>query len=136
MASTTLQLGRTLDSFCRQRANDGLGVVDLSVLRQLERGVELPSRVARALRLDPGRVTRIIDQLVSLQYVEREPDNEDRRRCKLHLTGIGQTRLNEGKRTLTAGMTEMLDGLSVDQREDLQRGLDAVRRVLDASVAV
>lgn len=132
MASTTLQLGRSLDSFCRQRADDGLAVVDLSVMRQLERGNDLPSRVARALRLDPGRVTRIIDQLVALDYVEREPDQEDRRRCRLLLTPSGQSRLDQGKRTLTEGMTELLEGLSSEQREDLQRGLDAVRRVLDA----
>lgn len=136
MATTTLQLGRSLDSYCRQRSDDALSVVDLSVLRQLERGNDLPSRVARALRLDPGRVTRIVDQLVALKYVEREPDQEDRRRCRLHLTESGQARLNQGKRMLTSGMTEMLEGLSTDQREDLQRGLDAVRRVLDAAVVV
>jgi DNA-binding MarR family transcriptional regulator len=130
MAGTTLQLGRALDQCCR-RADDQLGVVDLSVLRQLERGNDLPSRVARALRLDPGRVTRIIDQLVPMGYVQRETDTVDRRRCRLRLTPAGKHRLELGRRDLTEAMNGLLSALTEGQRDELRRGLDAVRLVLD-----
>jgi DNA-binding MarR family transcriptional regulator len=134
MAGTTLQLGRALDQSCR-RADDQLGVVDLSVLRQLERGNDLPSRVARALRLDPGRVTRIIDQLVPMGYVQREADAVDRRRCRLLLTPAGKDRLERGRHDVTEAMTGLLAGLTEEQRRELQRGLDGVRRVLDELAA-
>ncbi len=110
-----------------------LTLTELGVLGRIERGVDQPSLLARTLRLDPARVTHLTDRLVSQGYIERTLDPEDRRRWRLNLTTSGAERLQDGRAHLRAAMESLLDGLSAEERADLQHGLDAVRRVLDAT---
>jgi DNA-binding MarR family transcriptional regulator len=132
IAGTLIRLTRVLDQRTRQAMpGDDLGLIDLSVLSQLERGNDLPSGVARGLHLDPARITRIIDHLVLLEYVERRPDAEDRRRCRVVLSPAGEQRLAEGKAQVTRVMAQVLDGLSAEERTGLELGLEGARRVLD-----
>jgi len=123
---------RALDQQVRSAASvDHLDLLDVSILRQVERGADLPSVIARTLRLDPGRVTRIIDHLVELRYVLRTADAEDRRRCRLQLTQAGEERLGAGKADVAAAMSRVLDGLSEEELAGLESGLEGVRRILD-----
>ena len=131
-AGTIVLLARTLDQQLRQSAEtDAPTFADLSVLRQIERGVDLPSQVARALRLDPARVTHVTDRLVAQGYIERTVDEADRRRWRLRLTTSGCARLKAGQNHLVASMDHLLAGLSDDERAGFLRGLEGVRRVLD-----
>jgi len=131
-AGTIVLLARTLDQQLRQSAEtDAPTFADLSVLRQIERGVDLPSQVARALRLDPARVTHVTDRLVAQGYIERTVDEADRRRWRLRFTTSGCARLKAGQNHLVASMDHLLAGLSDDERAGFLRGLEGVRRVLD-----
>jgi len=131
-AGTIVLLARALDQQLRLSAGpDAPAFADLSVLRQIERGVDLPSQVARALRLDPARVTHITDRLVAQGYIERTVDDADRRRWRLRLTTSGCARLKAGQDHLAASMDHLLTGLSDDERTGFLRGLEGVRRVLD-----
>jgi len=87
--------------------------------------------VARALRLDPARVTHITDRLVAQGYIERTVDEADRRRWRLRLTASGRTRLKAGQNHVVASIDHLLAGLSDDERAGFLRGLEGVRRVLD-----
>jgi DNA-binding MarR family transcriptional regulator len=131
-AGTIVLLARTLDQQLRlSAAPDAPAFADLSVLRQIELGVDLPSQVARALRLDPARVTHITDRLVAQGYIERTVDVADRRRWRLRLTTSGCARLKAGQGHLVASMDHLLAGLSNDERAGFLRGLEGMRRVLD-----
>ena len=131
-AGTIVLLARTLDQQLRlSAAPDAPTFADLSVLRQIERGVDLPSQVARALRLDPARVTHITDRLVAQGYIERTVDAADRRRWRLRLTATGCARLKAGQGHVVASMDQLLAGLSGDERAGFLHGLEGVRRVLD-----
>lgn len=134
IAGTVALLSRTLDAALR-RETDGLGLADLSTLGQVERGVDLPSAVARRLRLDPGRITRITDRLVDLGYMRREEDAADRRRSRLVLTEPGRERIRVGRDRLASIMNGLLDGLAAPERDDLAAGLEALRVQLDAEQA-
>ena len=105
-------------------------IAELGVLAQIDRGVDLPSQVARALRLDPARVTHLTDRLVARGYIERTIDPQDRRCWRLHLTALGAQRLAEGRGDVSVAMETLLDGLSEEERAGLIRGLEGVRRVL------
>ncbi|MDQ2741485.1 MAG: MarR family winged helix-turn-helix transcriptional regulator [Chloroflexota bacterium] len=134
LAGTLLLMVRELDHQVRQVGSDELlSVTDLSVMRQIESGNDLPSLVARALRLDPGRVTRITDTLVSLGYVDRREDEEDRRRCRLTLTSTGLQRLKVGQAAVSSAMNHLLGDLTPEERDDLAIGIECVRRVLDTT---
>jgi MarR family transcriptional regulator for hemolysin len=132
MVGTLTRLSRTLDQRLRHASADDLSIIELSVLGQIERGIDLPSAVARVLQLDPARVTRITDRLVMLGYIEREADVGDRRRCHLRLTDAGAKRVAAGRAELSTAVAELLAGLSDEERTGLMRGLESIRRVLDA----
>ena len=137
MASTLLLLMRALDQQLRHDApGDQLSLSELTVLRQVELGNDLPSSIARARRLDAGRVTRISDRLVALGYLERDMDASDRRRCRLRLTEPGRERLDAARVEISGRMASLLHGLSAEERASLAKGLEAVRRELDLAPEV
>ena len=131
LAGTLLLLVRALDQRLRL-SGETLALTDISVLHQIDRGVDLPSLVARALRLDPARVTQITDRLAAKGYLERTADQVDRRCWRLHLTEAGAQRLDEGRAALRTAMGTLLDGLSEEEQAGLVGGLEGARRALDA----
>jgi DNA-binding MarR family transcriptional regulator len=133
---TLILLVRTLDQRLRTAtatATVDLTITELGVLGQIERGADLPSLVARALRLDPARVTHIVDRLAAHSYVERAADPSDRRRWRLRLTAAGAARLAQGRADLRAVMEALLGGLPAEERAGLIACLEGVRRLLDAA---
>ncbi|MGH2442115.1 MAG: MarR family winged helix-turn-helix transcriptional regulator [Chloroflexota bacterium] len=132
IAGTIMLLSRMLEQNVRLLSpEDQMSIGEVSVLAHVSRGNVTPSGIARAMRLDPGRVTRLTDRLVALGYLWREEDASDRRRCLLHVTPTGETRLERGRVDLTAAVTELLDGLSMEDRRQLEQGLTAMRQVVD-----
>lgn len=132
VAGTLVLLSRALDVELRRRQGaEPLTVAELNVLGQVSRGNALPSVIARAMRLDPARVTRLADRLVALGYLARSEDAADRRRCLLHLTASGEERLLRGKHDLSDAMASLLDGLSLEDRTAFTHSLEAVRELLD-----
>jgi DNA-binding MarR family transcriptional regulator len=94
----------------------------------------MPSAIARGLRLDPGRVSRIVDQLEKAGYVARRQDADDRRRWHLQLTDAGVRRLVRGKDEIRAAMGALLQGLGDEDLAALETGLESVRRELERSL--
>jgi DNA-binding MarR family transcriptional regulator len=133
MAGTLLLLVRSLAQELRP-AEDDLDLADLSVLRQIERGRDLPSAIARALRLDPGRVSRIVEGLERQGYIARRQDPEDRRCWHLQLTESGSDRLTHGKHEIREAMRSLLQGLSDADLAALERGLESARRELERTL--
>jgi DNA-binding MarR family transcriptional regulator len=130
-AGTLLRLVRALDQQLRAATGpDPLTTTELSVLGQIDRGVDLPSLLARTLRLDPARVTHVADRLVARGYIGRAVDARDRRCWRLHLTPLGRQRLEEGRADVRAAMESLLGGLTEEERAGLLRGLEGVRRLV------
>jgi DNA-binding MarR family transcriptional regulator len=130
-AGTLLRLVRTLDQQLRAATGpDSLTTTELGVLGQIDHGVDLPSLLARTLRLDPARVTHVADRLVARGYIVRAVDPRDRRCWRLHLTPLGRQRLEEGRADVRAAMEALLGGLTEEERTGLLRGLEGVRRLV------
>jgi DNA-binding MarR family transcriptional regulator len=132
-AGTLLLLVRSLAQKFRE-AEDDMDLADLSVLRQIERGRDLPSLVARGLRMDPGRVSRIVDHLERQGFIARQQDQDDRRRWHLQLTSDGTRRLERGKDEIRLAMNALLEGLSDEEVTALELGLESARRQLDSAM--
>ncbi|SRR5579884_2916788 len=130
-ASTMLLLLRMIEQRLRDDLDQPLGLPELSVLQVIDRGVTLPSGLSRVLHLDPGRVSRIVDQLAEGGLVCRGRDLGDRRLCPLSLTEAGRTRLVEGKRAAANAMATILEGLPKSQMRQFATSMSAVRAVLD-----
>jgi len=133
LSGTLLLLVRALDGRVRAIGQgDGLTVTDIGVLGRIGRGVALPSKIAREMRLDPARVTHLADRLVERGYVERAVDPDDRRCWRLNLTAPGRERLAAGRSDVTEAMEELLVGLDADARAGLFEAMEHVRGALDA----
>ncbi len=129
-----LRLVRVVEQRTHALAEPGdVALPELGVLGQVERGVDAPSKIARALRLDPARVTHLTDRLVALGYIERLADESDRRRFRLRLTEAGAAWLRRGREHARRSMDTLLGALSDEEREGLLHGLDGVQRVLDSN---
>src|SRR5579875_1854441 len=73
VARALIRLTRRLDGEFRARqGNDGLSILELTLLGGISRGYDLPSVLARRQQLDPSRVTRLTDHLVSAGLIERQ----------------------------------------------------------------
>ena len=132
LVGTLMLLVRTLEQRARQMAGaDDLTITHLGLLGQIDRGTDCPSQVARALRLDPARVTHVTDRLVALGYVARAVDPNDRRRWRLSLTTAGEQRLAAGRRDTLAAVETLLTGLSEEERDAVAVGVAGIRRELD-----
>ena len=126
-----LHLLRALDQHLRSAGPDAASLAEVSVLSRVAQGFELPSQVARALRMDPALVTHLVDRLVTIGALTRTVDPTDRRRWRLGLTEIGQTYLDVGKESIRSVLETLLVGLTDDERAAFSAGLVGVRRVLD-----
>jgi DNA-binding MarR family transcriptional regulator len=95
--------------------------------------------VAQYLDLTSPSASATVDELVSKQFVLREPSLEDRRKITLTLTGNGQTALQEISEHSQKYMAQYLTPLTAEERAivlkafQLLEPLFSVQRDLDES---
>lgn len=131
VTGTLTQLVRHVDGRLRSSVDDNLGVTELGVLGSIDRGIELPSAIARAMKLDPARVTRIVDGLERRGYIKRGVDREDRRRCPLSVTPDGRGVLEHGREVVSCTMDSIIARLPTEQQDGLIDAMDSIRTILD-----
>jgi DNA-binding MarR family transcriptional regulator len=99
------------------------------------RGTCSMSDLARALGLPSSLATRVADELVSRDLVERVADPGDRRRVLLRLTECGHGALHAVHRESEDLVSAVLQRMSDAESEALLVGLRAFLRVLHAADA-
>lgn len=106
----------------------------LTALNLIRRAGRLSGRqLARALGVSPGAVVALCDRLQERGFVERVPDDVDRRITWFQLTEAG-TRLFSRMRELSSRtITPALNALSEEDRAHLIRILDALTAGVEAS---
>jgi DNA-binding MarR family transcriptional regulator len=81
------------------------------------------STISDALDLHPSSATRLCDRLVGAGLLDRRSDPDDRRQVTLRLTDSGLRLLGVVMEHRRRRLTEVLRGLTKDQRRDLERCL-------------
>ncbi|MGJ3649772.1 MarR family winged helix-turn-helix transcriptional regulator [Sphingomonas sp. GlSt437] len=97
----------------------------LSILKRHE-GIN-QGRLAELLEIEPITVCRMIDRLEEAGKVERRRDPEDRRAWRIYLTDKARPLLDQIKALADEMTEEMMDGLTVDQREAMTNALETIR---------
>jgi len=124
-------LVRELDQRLRAaRRADGVNLTELSVLSCVEAGNDAPGCIARAMRLDAARMTRVTGRLVALGYLQREADADDRRRWRIHLTWLGAERLAMGRADVDVALRQVAAGLSLPETNGLLASLESIGQAL------
>jgi DNA-binding MarR family transcriptional regulator len=93
-----------------------------------------PSDLADRTSVGRDKISRIVDQLVDSGLVSRRPDEDDRRRVVLNLLAKGRRACDELELVARQIETDVLDGLSANERSMLLQLLvkieQATHRVL------
>jgi DNA-binding MarR family transcriptional regulator len=100
----------------------GAGVHHYRVLAALhESGAASQTDLARRGNLDRSDVVAAVNELAAAGYVERTADPDDRRRNVVRLTRAGSRQLQRMDRALARVQNELLEPLSVEERQALTR---------------
>lgn len=111
----------------------GISLARFDLMAQLERagcGLTM-SEVSRRMMVSNGATTSLVDRLVEDGLVQREPHPEDRRTTLLHLTDQGRARFLGMAREHEDWIIELLTGLEDPAKQDLLRGLAALKHHLE-----
>jgi DNA-binding MarR family transcriptional regulator len=86
-----------------------------------------PTELRQAAILSSGAMTNRIDRLEHQGLVEREPDLEDRRGVKVHLTSAGQRLIEEAVVSRLEAADQLVSPLTAEERRTLA---DLLRKLL------
>jgi len=95
-----------------------------------DHGAMLPSRLGSCLNLQRGSLTSMVDSLAESGYVEREPDEEDRRKVWIRLTENGKFEATEQRTILQKRLAQRLSQLDLSNQKKLHQGLELVLETL------
>ena len=119
-------------------AEQGLALVEFEVLLKLSlHGGRLRmSELAEVAFLSRSGLTRIVDELESMELVSREPDESDGRVSVATLTPLGRRRFAAARRTHLANVRELFFGyLTVEQQQVLATCWERILAGLERDVA-
>jgi DNA-binding MarR family transcriptional regulator len=91
---------------------------------------------ARALRLAANSVSTLVNQLLELDLLTRQPDPDDRRAVRLHLTAAAARRLAGWRAARSELVGAGVAALSAADQEALARALPALAALLTTLEAV
>ena len=90
-----------------------------------------PGELARFLHVTPATVTRVVQRLESAGFLRREPDPEDSRRVRLHLTAKGRRVDERCSGTTETPVTRVLRDTPRARLQEAQRLLTALVESLE-----
>ena len=104
----------------------GMSMGEDPVLEYLSRqeGGMNPSELADALGYTRPRMTRILDSLENKGYVERVPDEKDRRRVIVYCTDEGREHAHDNSSGGVSGLAATLSKMGEHDARELLRGLE------------
>ncbi|MFI9587326.1 MarR family winged helix-turn-helix transcriptional regulator [Streptomyces sp. NPDC052236] len=110
----------------------GVGKGDFDVLATLRRtGAPYtlsPSALSAALMMSRAGMTKRLDRLEKAGLVERTLDADDRRSFRITLTDDGRRVADAALTELAATLTSLIAGLTDEELDGLDRGLNALLR--------
>jgi DNA-binding MarR family transcriptional regulator len=115
----------------RERGISGMQIAGYRVLGVLLRHGPLPiSEVGKRLYISKPYMTRLVNDLIAEDLVERLPDTSDRRVINLRITSKGRERIKEIGGLFRDDIEVLLSDLSDDDIRDLDESLKNLNRVL------
>jgi DNA-binding MarR family transcriptional regulator len=101
----------------------------LAIVGMIAHGKLTVSDMARKLGMPKPQMTHIVDQLVDMGIVERQPSTTDRRVINLVVTEHGRSMGHEMKQKVMANIQNKLAVLSPEELEEMAAALDTLRRI-------
>jgi DNA-binding MarR family transcriptional regulator len=120
----------------RQEAGTELTPSQIAALATVERhGPLTPSELAELERVRRPSATRVLNRLLELELIERQPDPADRRSALLSMSPSGRTLLRRLRGRKNAYLARRLRGLDAEDLATLERAADVIERMLEGERA-
>ena len=113
-----------------RRSGQTIEMSQWATLRRIGRSPCTMSELARHKGVGLPTISKSVDMLVRRGWVERWIDKSDRRQTLVRLTASGRRVLADCRRALEEFLDERLAALTGAERNELDRSLQLVRRVL------
>lgn len=108
-----------------------LSLAEARVLYEIDaRGHTTGGELARALRMDRGYLSRMLRKFADAELTAVTPNLEDRRSNNLVLTNDGDIIVERLNQKSDAAITDLIHGLSADQRSELVDAMRTIRSLL------
>jgi len=88
------------------------------------------AEISDMLFISKSQMTRLIDELIGLEMVERQTDAVDRRKSNIILTNKGEKVVQEVRAKIGEGIKEWLSSLSDDELEKLSASLKIIHDII------
>jgi DNA-binding MarR family transcriptional regulator len=95
-----------------------------------EEGIMCIGIIGERLQIAKAQMTQLIDKLVALNLVERQPSTEDRRITNITLTSHGHAVLDEDKNRVIDAIRDTMARLTDEELQDLSQSLRKVQDIL------
>ena len=89
--------------------------------------------LAGILRLDKSGISRMVEELVQKEFVERKPSKEDRRYVVLNLTVKGSERFNQIENNMNIKFKSILDRIPEEKRNQVTEALELYNVACEAN---
>jgi DNA-binding MarR family transcriptional regulator len=135
MFTTPPLIGRTvrrkLLRTAMARIQEDISAPHFEIMRTLEEYRTLHvTEIGEKLQIPKPQMTHLIDKLVTLEMVERQPDARDRRIINIVLTRRGKTLLKKNRRMIEGAIKKSLTSLTDEELEELSTSLRKLRQIL------
>jgi DNA-binding MarR family transcriptional regulator len=112
-------------------ADMNLTPLHFEIMTLLEEHVNLhPSEISERLQIARTQMTKLVDRLVELGFVVRNPNPSDRRNHDIALTKDSRAILQHHKQRILSALRDIVSNLSEEDLEDLAHSLRTLRRLL------
>lgn len=113
------------------KIGEDISIPHFEIMRLLqESGTQHIAEIGEKLLIPKSQMTPLIDRLVSLQIVERQADEADRRLINIVLTDKGKAIQKEKDRSLRINFRVKLSHLTDEELKELSVSLRRLREIL------
>ena len=114
----------------RQQDDSGFAPAILSALAIIDREGPLTlGALAAQEQVSPPTITKVVDALVAREFVERIPDENDRRVCRVRATARGRRQLEASRTRRTAWLANQLRDLDAEELARLAGALEVIEQL-------
>ena len=112
-----------------QSVSSSLSRPHVTVMGMLEEEKLPISEIARRMLVPKSQMTRLVDQLVSLDIVARQPDKKDRRVINISLTDNGESVLIECRELIRHNIRDRISHLTAAELGSLSKALSKLKAI-------
>ena len=112
----------------------GISDTQCFILVEIGRKLDISVKeLAGILRLDKSGISRMVEELVQKEFVERKPSKEDRRYVVLNLTVKGSERFNQIENNMNIKFKSILDRIPEEKRNQVIEALELYNVACEAN---